>query len=183
MRRLVRVMLLIESALLGLAALLLFFQILNPGWGSDYVALLQRVSRTTQLRASLLLILALLIIGCVLTFVYALLTDRMRRTRVKSNDIGDIDISVEALENIALNSAKTAQAGVKSARARVTQGKEHQLAFTLVVVLYSDVEIPSSMARIQDRVRKDVERYTGIPVNEVQVKVSRVELIQARIER
>ena len=31
------------------------------------------------------------------------------------------------------------------------------------------------MARIQDRVKKDVERYTGIGVARVQVKVSRVE--------
>jgi uncharacterized alkaline shock family protein YloU len=39
------------------------------------------------------------------------------------------------------------------------------------------------MAKVQDRIKKDIERFTGIPVSNVYVKVSRVEPVAARIER
>ena len=53
----------------------------------------------------------------------------------------------------------------------------------LNTVLYSDVEVPAMMAKVQDRIKKDIERYTGIPVARVQVRVSRVEPVSARVER
>ena len=82
-----------------------------------------------------------------------------------------------------MNSAKAAQAGIKTAKAKVYAGQKEQIAVELNVVLYSDVEIPLQMAKIQDRVKKDVEKYTGIGVEWVKVKVSRVELIGTRVER
>ena len=39
------------------------------------------------------------------------------------------------------------------------------------------------MARVQERVKKDIERYTGIEVGDVNVRVNRVEAIAARVER
>lgn len=72
---------------------------------------------------------------------------------------------------------------MKSARARIRQAKGGALSIQMLVQLYSDVEIPSQMAKIQDRVRKDVERYTGIAIADVNVKVRQVELVGAKIER
>ena len=51
------------------------------------------------------------------------------------------------------------------------------------VMAYSDVELPLMMSRLQERVKKDIEKYTGIEVADVQVKVNRVEAIAARVER
>ena len=72
--------------------------------------------------------------------------------------------------------------GVKSAKARVSAGKQGQIRLVMIVELYSDVEIQAQMASLQDRIKKDVERYTGIPVETVEVKVNRVELVGAKIE-
>ncbi|MDD2213603.1 MAG: alkaline shock response membrane anchor protein AmaP [Oscillospiraceae bacterium] len=182
MRRLVRLYLIISSILLALTFILLFFQIWNTSWAADFVELLQRISFNGAARRSALLILFVAAVLCILMFAYALVSGRMAQTRIRSNEIGDIEIGVDALENIALNAAKAAQAGVKAAKARVSQNKNRHLIIVMIVVLYSDVEIPSQMAKIQDHVKKDVERYTGIPVSAVKVKVNRVETLGSKVE-
>ncbi len=183
MRKLVRFFLLIFSGLVAIGSLLLFFQVLNPAWGADFVVLLQRISLNPMARFMLSLSLLLLVALSIISITYALMSGRLAKSRIVETEIGEIDIGVEALENIALNSSKAAQAGVKTAKARISQGKDNKLLVILIVVLFSDVEIPTQMAKIQDRVKKDIERYTGIPVGEVQVKVNRVELLGTKVER
>jgi uncharacterized alkaline shock family protein YloU len=39
------------------------------------------------------------------------------------------------------------------------------------------------MAKVQERIKKDIERYTGITVESVSVKVGRVEPVVAKVER
>lgn len=183
MRRLVRFFLIIFSGLVAIGSILLFLQVMNPVWGVDFVEFLQLISLQPLAKLLSGFILALVAIAAIMMIVYSLMSGRLAKSRVVTTDIGEIDIGVEALENIALNSAKAAQAGVKTAKARISQNKEQKLLIILIVVLYSDVEIPSQMAKIQDRVKKDIERYTGIPVGEVQVKVNGVELIGTKVER
>lgn len=183
MRRLVRFFLIIFSGLVAIGSILLFLQVMNPVWGVDFVEFLQLISLQPLAKLLAGFILALVAIAAIMMIVYSLMSGRLAKSRVVTTDIGEIDIGVEALENIALNSAKAAQAGVKTAKARISQNKEQKLLIILIVVLYSDVEIPSQMAKIQDRVKKDIERYTGIPVGEVQVKVNGVELIGTKVER
>jgi uncharacterized alkaline shock family protein YloU len=119
----------------------------------------------------------------VITLVLAILSGRLRRTRVRENEIGQIEIGVEAIESIALNAAKASQSGVKSSRARVSPYKDGKLSILLMIQVYPNVEIPIMMARVQDRVKKDIEKYTGIEVGQVRVRVHRVEAISPRVER
>ena len=109
-------------------------------------------------------------------------TGRLYRTKLRKTDIGSVDIGADAIESIALNSAKSAQAGIKNARARVTSAKNGAIKVNINAVLYSNVEIPASMSKVQDKIKKDIERYTGIVVESVFVKVSKVEAIVARVE-
>lgn len=115
--------------------------------------------------------------------VYGIMSGRLRRSRLVSSDVGTIDIGVDALESIALNSARTAQGGIKTAKAKVSAAKGNKINVLLITVLYSDVEVPAMMGKVQERIKKDIERYTGIPVARVQVRVSRVEPVAARVER
>ncbi len=115
--------------------------------------------------------------------IYALKSGRIRKKRVRSTEIGTIDIGVDAIENIILNSATISQSGIKSSKARVYSGKSGKIRAELSAILYSGVEIPAMMAKVQDMVKKDIERYTGIPVEKVTVKVNRVENIAAKVER
>ena len=57
------------------------------------------------------------------------------------------------------------------------------MLFRSVIQAFSDVEIPIMMTRVQERVKKDIEKYTGIEVGNVEVRVSRVEDIAPRVER
>ena len=135
---------------------------------------------TSDHRSSFSLIVLVL---CIMAMVYGIMSGRLRRTRIRSTDIGSIDIGVDAIESIALNSAKSAQCGIKTAKARVAPSKGDKISIQLSTVLYSDVEVPAMMAKVQDRIKKDIERYTGIPVAQVLVRVSRVEPVAARVER
>ena len=76
----------------------------------------------------------------------------------------------------------SAQAGIKTVKARVTSAKNGSINVGINAVLYSNVEIPSSMSKVQERIKKDIERYTGIIVEEVKVRVNRVEPAAARVE-
>jgi len=140
-----------------------------------------RDQRTWQLVAIVfwLTILVMSLIG----MVYGIMSGRLRRSRIRNSEIGSIDIGVDAIESIALNSAKTAQCGIKAAKAKVSPAKGDKISILLSTVLYSDVEVPAMMAKVQDRIKKDIERYTGIPVSKVTVRVSRVEPVAARVER
>lgn len=120
---------------------------------------------------------------CVIIMVFAIMSGRLRRTRIRNTEIGNIDIGVDAIESIALNAAKAAQCGIKAAKAHVAPTKGDKITVMLNAVLYSDVEVPAMMAKAQDRVKKDIERYTGIPVAQVVVRVSKVEPVAARVER
>lgn len=114
---------------------------------------------------------------------FAILSGRLSRTRIRQTDIGTVDIGVDAIESIALNSAKSAQVGIKSAKAHVFSGKEDAIRVQMNTVLYANVEVPAMMSKVQERVKKDIERYTGIPVESVSVRVSRVEPVVAKVER
>lgn len=174
------------AAVSFLAALpLIYFSMLLQGREKTVGRALRFLQKPPEgaLQVLLMALLILLILFCAAVFVYSIFGARMRKSRSKNTDVGVIDIGVGALENIALNAAKAAQAGIKTAKARVYAAPEEQIMIELSVVLYSDVEIPLQMAKIQDRVKKDVEKYTGIGVWQVKVKVTRVELIGTRVER
>ena len=111
------------------------------------------------------------------------MSGRLINTRIRKNDIGAVDIDGAAIESIALNSAKTAQVGIKSAKVHVGSGKNSSLRVLVNAVLYSNVEIPASMAKVQEKVKKDIERYTGISVETVTVKVSKVEPVVAKVDK
>ena len=63
-----------------------------------------------------------------------------------------------------------------------TVAKNGAIKVNINAVLYSNTEIPTSMSKVQERVKKDIERYTGIIVENVFVKVSRVEPVVAKVE-
>ena len=133
---------------------------------------------------SLIFILLLLLLASALfIFFYAILGGRFKARKTATNEIGDIKIGATAIEHVALNAARTAQAGIKTAKASVFNTDNQDIRIELDVVLYSDVEIPQQMRRIQERVKKDVEKYTGFSVAEVVINVKRVELIGAVVER
>lgn len=183
MNPLVRTALILFSFILTVSAFIFLLMVLSPDILAAMILMLTRLTEQTSSRIAGLLLGVLVIIVSMTSLVYAIMSGRLRRTRVRSNDIGEIDIGVDAIESIALNSAKTAQCGIKTAKARVAPFKGDKISIQLSAVLYSDVEVPAMMAKVQDRIKKDIERYTGIAVAQVLIKVSRVEPVAMRVER
>lgn len=130
----------------------------------------------------LIVVILLTLFGLSIYFIVLLIQHgNLRKARVKNSVMGSIDVGVSAIETLALNAAKSAQAGVKNCRASIQSGKENKLFIHLFVVTYADVEIPPMMEKLQNRVATDVEKYTGIEVAEVHVKVSNVEDIDVKV--
>ena len=183
MNPLVRSALILFSFILTVFAFVFLLMVLSTDVLGAMILVLTRMTEQASSRVAGLFLGALVIIVSMTSLVYAIMSGRLRKTRIRSNDIGEIDIGVDAIESIALNSAKTAQCGIKTAKARVAPFKGDKISIQLSAVLYSDVEVPAMMAKVQDRIKKDIERYTGISVAQVLIKVTRVEPVAARVER
>ncbi len=183
MNRLVRVILIAYSFILAVLGFLFFIVALDNNMVVALTRLLYSVQANRGAKAVVLVVFLLQFTIGVITLVFALVSGRMRKSRLRQTEIGMIDIGVDAIESIALNSAKSAQGGIKTAKARVYSSQNEKINVELTAILYSDVEIPVMMSKVQDRIKKDIERFTGIPVANVYIKVSRVEPVAARIER
>ena len=183
MNQLVRFSFIVFAFILAVFALVFLLMVIDPDILGGMVVLITLMAEQTSYKIIAIVFWLIVLTLCVLAMVYGIMSGRLRRTRIRSTDIGSIDVSVDAIESIALNSAKSAQCGIKTAKARVAPSKGEKITVQLNTVLYSDVEVPSMMAKVQDRIKKDIERYTGIPVAQVLVRVIRVEPVAARVER
>ena len=183
MNRIIRFVLIVYSTILAIISLLLLYAFVDDGIFADMLSPLSNIVMDPYKKFVYLAILLALLISCVITVTYCILNGRLSKTRIRQTEISFVEIGVDAIESIALNSAKSAQAGIKTARARVFSAKNNAIRVSLSAVLYSNVEVQSTMGKVQERVKKDIERYTGIMVENVSVKVSRVEPVVAKVER
>lgn len=99
------------------------------------------------------------------------------------NDFGDIKISLETVENLALKAASR-QKGVKDLRARIHIA-ESGLDIMLRAIVDGESSIPTLTEDIQRGVKEHVEEITGIPVSGVTVYVANViqsQTFKSRVE-
>ncbi|HHW93180.1 MAG TPA: alkaline shock response membrane anchor protein AmaP [Clostridiaceae bacterium] len=183
MNRWVRFILIVFSLTLAVVFLVTVLMMASKDILSGIVSMIVNIAQRQSNRTVALVIGLLGFLIATFTLIVAVMSGRLRKTRIRSNEIGHIEIGVEAIENIALNAAKISQSGVKMAKAHVSPSKGGALSIKLVVQAFPDVEIPMMMARVQERVKKDIEKYTGIEVGDVQIRVSKVEAISPRVER
>lgn len=98
-------------------------------------------------------------------------------------EFGDIRISMETIENLALKAASK-QKGVKDLRARV-RASDAGLEIILRAVIDGEHAIPSLTEDIQRAVKSHIEDITGIPVVNVAVFIANViqtNTIKSRVE-
>lgn len=183
MNKFVRFALILYAFLLSVISVIAFIIVINKKMLEAIYFVIYDMVVYSSLRWIIIVLAAFLFLFSIAIMVYGIQSGRLHKTRIRSNEVGTIDIGVDAIENIALNTAKTAQCGIKTAKARVFSAKDGKIRVELTAVIFSDVEIPAMMAKVQDRVKKDIERYTGIPVLKVTIKVSRVEAISTKVER
>ncbi|MCE5173187.1 alkaline shock response membrane anchor protein AmaP [Paenibacillus profundus] len=98
-------------------------------------------------------------------------------------DIGDIKISLETIENVALKAAARVR-GVKDLKARI-RTNEAGLDIMIRTVVDGETAIPSMTEEVQCQVRDYVQEITGIPVSYVSVYVANIvqtQTFKARVE-
>ena len=182
MNSFVRALLFIYSVVIAVLSVVLLYATVDEGIFSDILKNLNALTTGPVSKYIYIGVLLLLFIISIVSITNIITTGRLNRTRLGKIDIGTVDIGPDAIESIALNAAKSAQVGIKSARCHVAPAKNQTLRVTISTELYSNVEIPSSMAKVQEKVKKDIERFTGIAVEQVIVRVSKVEQAQAKVE-
>ena len=182
MSRFLRIMLFIYSMFISIASVMLLYALIDDGIFADILGPLSSMATNPGTRNIYLIVVLLVFISSIVCIYLIINSSRVYKTKLRKTEIGSVDIGADAIESIALNSAKSAQAGIKSAKARVTSAKNGAIKVRISAVLYSNVEIPASMSKVQEKDKKDIERYTGIVVESVFLKVSRVEPLVARVE-
>ncbi len=90
----------------------------------------------------------------------------------KANNVGEIRISLNTIENIAL-AASRKLSGVKESKAYVSRMGEDVSIYIKSVVL-SDIHIPTLSEELQNKVKKAVEETSGIHVTDVKVSVENI---------
>ncbi len=178
-----RLFLTVFAFLLAVGFLVYFFMLVSDNVLRGMIEVIVDTTRKQPYRTIAIIVSLVFFLVSMAVMLVAIISGRMRRQRVRSNEIGDIDIGVGAIESIAMNAAKASQSGVKAAKVTITPYKNNKISATMRVVTFPDVELPRMMAKVQERVKKDIEKYTGIEVADVKVRVAQVESIAARIER
>ena len=99
-------------------------------------------------------------------------SEKDKKSVSKYNNVGEIRISLNAIESIALNASKKVS-GIRENKAYVTKQGDHVSVFIKTIVM-PDVNIPALLEDIQVKVKKSVEESTGIAVNEVRASVENI---------
>lgn len=172
----------IYSVIIGIFSVVMIYGMFNDEIFSRLISPLPAVVTGPVSKYVYFAVIMLLFISAIISISNSITYGSLNRTRLRKTDIGTVDIGADAIESIALNAAKSAQVGIKSARCHVAPAKNGAIKINLSCELYSNVEIPASMAKVQEKVKKDIERYTGVIVESVFVKVAKVEATTAKVE-
>ncbi len=129
-------------------------------------------------------IIALLFFVLSLMFLFSgMKSNKDKKAVSKHTNIGEVRISLNSIENIALNASKKVN-GVRDTRAFVWK-HEDSVAVNIKMVVMPDMNIPAISADVQERVKKSVEESSGIAVNEVKVIVEGIysgTVVKTRVE-
>lgn len=99
----------------------------------------------------------------------------------KHTNIGEIKISLDTLESIALGASKKLN-GVKETKASLVK-QEDGISVVVRAVVMSDINIPLLSEDIQVKVKKSIEDSSGIKVNDVKVIIENIYTgYKARVE-
>ena len=90
----------------------------------------------------------------------------------KHTNIGEIRISLNSIENIAISASKKSN-GVRESKTLVKKA-EDGVEIEVRIVVMPDMSIPTISEEVQARVKKSVEDYSGIEVKQVKVVVDSI---------
>jgi uncharacterized alkaline shock family protein YloU len=166
-------------AILSLFTMSLVFK--NDYLNSLYDFLRHDVLESKNASIAMFLI-ALVFFGISILFLFSGYGNNKEKKGVsKFTNIGEIKISLNSIENIAL-AASRKLIGVKETKANVIQSSG-SVSIIIKAVVLPDINIPTLSEDIQVKVKSSVEESAGIKVHEVKVMVENIYTgYKARVE-
>jgi uncharacterized alkaline shock family protein YloU len=139
----------------------------------DSLKFLNKVYYNTQTAVPFIVVSTLMLLISVRMLYIAVRPGRVNLPSIdQRTDFGDIRISVETVENLALKAAQRSR-GVKDLKTRVSVGPSG-LEIIIRTLVDGERSIPSLTEEIQSTVKTQIEEVTGIPVATVSVYVANV---------
>ncbi|TYQ13371.1 UNVERIFIED_CONTAM: putative alkaline shock family protein YloU [Acetivibrio alkalicellulosi] len=121
----------------------------------------------------LLFIVELIFFGLSLMFLLSgVKSDKNKKAISKFNNTGEIKISLNTIENIALATARKLN-GVRDTKAHVRKMGDN-VSVHIKTIVMPDVNIPALLEDVQRKVKKSIEETSGIMVNDIKVSVDNI---------
>lgn len=165
-----RALLSIYSFITGAIALVAF-AVVAVGWNVPGRMWLE-VQNSEQQRFVLAVILAAFFLAAVKLLLSSLQKKVVAHTIIKDTALGQIHITVEALENLVLKTGYQIS-GVKDLKPRIILG-DRGVSVILKAVVASDLNIPSLSDQLQLRIKDHLAEVAGIEVRNVKVLVTNI---------
>lgn len=164
--------------LISLTAFLVFIGLIPFDTMVNFISsALGNVTSTAVLAITSLIIFALSIM-----FLFSgIRADKSRKAIIRFSEVGEIRISMNTIENIALAASRKI-AGLRDTKAYVSKN-EDGVSLEITTSVIPDINIPSISAEVQEKVKTAVEKTSGITVNDVRVSVENIHMgYKARVE-
>ncbi|MED5017570.1 alkaline shock response membrane anchor protein AmaP [Paenibacillus chibensis] len=151
---------------------------------SDLVPSLGDYMDQSTLQLTVIIVAAVLFLLSIRFFYISIRRERVHVPSIdQRTEYGDIQISVETIENLCLKAASRVR-GAKDLKARI-RVTEAGLEIMIRAVVEGDVSIPTMTTDIQKQVHDYLQETTGIPVSNVAVYIANVAqstAIKSRVE-
>ena len=146
---------------------------------SDYM--LGEILQGSSSRLVLFLISMIFFVLSMIFLLSGFKNDRDKKGVSKYTNIGEIRISLNSIESIALSSARKLM-GVRDAKAYVSQLNDG-VSVSIKMVALPDINLPTLSEDIQVKVKGSIEEASGIKVNDVKVVIDNIHTgYKARVE-
>ncbi|NLC69056.1 MAG: alkaline shock response membrane anchor protein AmaP [Clostridiaceae bacterium] len=165
---LLRILLVIYAVVFIFAAVMsVMVAINNEMLGGIYYRLDSSIASSRYSGLIITVIALFLLVSAILFFIAGLRTTRDKRAVSKYTNIGEVKISLNSIENIALNVASK-MGSIRDLKAYVSK-IDDSVSITIKGVVLPDVNIPLVSSELQEKVKNAVEEGSGVGVADVKV--------------
>jgi uncharacterized alkaline shock family protein YloU len=164
-----RALLTVYSFFIGILSVVSFLMVI--GWEGPF-RIWNGVVQSKPQHILLLIGIAIFFLISVKLLVASLNRRVVNHTMVKANPLGQIHITVEALENMVLKTGYQI-AGIKELKPRIILA-DNGTTVVLKAIVFSDLNIPEITDKLQLKVKDYLAEVAGIEVREVKVLVTNI---------
>lgn len=168
-----RTILAIYAFCLTVASVILMAMTLNHGFFTSTTEYITEYVLPNKASNVLMFIVELIFFALSMMFLFSgVRSEREKKFISKANSVGEIRISLNTIENIALAASRKLN-GIKETKAYVHRFGE-TVSINIKAVVLAEIHIPTLSEELQIKVKKAVEETSGITVTDVKVSVENI---------